>query len=101
MTDTRVISTDHLIALNDKAKALNLNQFASDEFIARLAPGCRHLAVIQIFGHNMDHHPTFHHRVFLWCKMIDTTDEDPPEDLVLDVDADDWDALITVQEAMG
>ena len=101
MNDTRVMSTKHLIDLNEKAKALDLNHFATDEFIARLDPDCLHLAVIQVFGHNMDHHPTFHHRLFLWCKMQGTTANDPPAELVIDVAADDWDALLHIEEILG
>jgi hypothetical protein len=101
MTDARVITTEHLIALNEKAKALDLNCVASDEFIARLDPKCLHLGVIQVFGHNVDFHPTFHHRVFIWCKMRGSTDQDPPAELTLDITGDDWDGLLTVQEVMG
>lgn len=100
MTDTRVMDTEHLIRLNDKAQALNLNHYATDEFIARLDPECLHLAIIQVFGHNMDHHPTFYHRLFLWCKMSGTTAEDPPAGLVLDVVADDWDGLVHIEEIL-
>lgn len=95
MSEARIINTPDLIVLIRKAETLDLNRKAPVGFADQLDPERFHIGTIQLWGHNMDQDRELVHRIFFWCALRGRED---PAELMVDMLAEDWEKIPTVEE---
>lgn len=96
-SDHRVCNTRTLRALNASAVRNEFNRALGDEFMeTEVDPDGIHVLGLALWGHNADTAPILHHRADVLIKIRDT---DIPVRAFLDVSDEDWQALMTPDEA--